>query len=65
MAASIAQQGYAARLWSPVLASGLLTGVVPDLAGLQVRDEEAASPLDLALPGPPAGGPPTGPRWPS
>lgn len=52
VAASIAQQGYAARLWSPVLASGLLTHVVPDLAGLQVRAEEPASPLDLALPGP-------------
>jgi ferric iron reductase protein FhuF len=52
VAASIAQQGYAARLWSPVLASGLLTHVVPDLAGLQVRTEEPTSPLDLALPGP-------------
>jgi ferric iron reductase protein FhuF len=36
VAASIAQQGYAARLWSPVLACGLLGSVVPDLASLQV-----------------------------
>jgi ferric iron reductase protein FhuF len=60
--ASIAQQGYAARLWSPVLGSGLLAQVVPDLAGLQIRAPEAASPeavspeavssLALALPGP-------------
>ncbi|HEX3491111.1 MAG TPA: (2Fe-2S)-binding protein [Streptosporangiaceae bacterium] len=49
VAASIAQQGYAARLWSPVLAAGLLAGIVPDLAGLQLRDQEAA-PLELALP---------------
>jgi hypothetical protein len=50
VAASIAQLGYAARLWSPVLAAGLLAGIVPDLAGLQLRDQEAA-PLELALSG--------------
>jgi hypothetical protein len=49
VAASIAQQGYAARLWSPALAGALLAGIVPDLAGLQLRDQEAA-PLELALP---------------
>jgi ferric iron reductase protein FhuF len=49
VAASIAQQGYAARLWSPVLAAGLLAGIVPDLAGLQLRDQEAG-PLELGLP---------------
>ena len=51
VAASIAQQSYAARLWSPVLGSGLLAGVVPDLVRLQIRDREAA-PLTLALPRP-------------
>jgi hypothetical protein len=50
VAASIAQQGYAARLWSPVLGSGLLAQVVPDLAGLQIRAPEAASP-EAASPG--------------
>lgn len=48
VAASIAQQGYAARLWSPVLGAGLLGGIVPDLAGLQLRDQQVA-PLELAL----------------
>jgi len=52
VAGSIAQQAYAARLWSPVLGAGLLAGVVPDLARLQVRDHEAPSPLELALPEP-------------
>jgi ferric iron reductase protein FhuF len=51
VAASIAQQSYAARLWSPVLGSGLLAGVVPDLVRLRIRDQEAA-PLTLALPRP-------------
>ncbi|MFI2780511.1 (2Fe-2S)-binding protein [Streptomyces sp. ALB3] len=32
---SIAQLGHAARLWSPVLASTLLHGIVPDLGALQ------------------------------
>jgi len=49
VAASIAQQGYAARLWSPVLGAALLAGVVPDLAGLRLRAPQAA-PLELALP---------------
>ncbi len=49
VAASIAQQGYAARLWSPVLGAGLLAGIVPDLARLQIRAPDAASPLALAL----------------
>ena len=35
-----------------MLGDGLLAGIVPDLADLQVRTEEPASPLDLALPGP-------------
>lgn len=52
VAASIAQQAYAARLWSPVLGAGLLAGVVPDLTRLQVRDHEPPSPLELALPEP-------------
>ncbi|MQA94392.1 MAG: iron reductase [Streptosporangiales bacterium] len=37
VAASIAQLGHAARLWSPVLACALLHGVVPDLRGLRRR----------------------------
>ncbi len=36
VAASIVHLGLAARLWSPVLASGLLSGVVPDLSTLTV-----------------------------
>ena len=57
VAASISQLDYAARLWSPVLGSGLLAQVVPDLTGLQIRAPEAVSPdavssLTLALPGP-------------
>jgi ferric iron reductase protein FhuF len=55
VAASIAQQGYAARLWSPVLGAGLLAGIVPDLARLQIRAPETASPLALALPKPTGG----------
>ncbi|MGH3407420.1 MAG: hypothetical protein ACRDRJ_33710, partial [Streptosporangiaceae bacterium] len=57
VAASIAQQAYAARLWSPVLASALLHAVVPDLTHLQVRTPDTrqvrspdpASTLTLAL----------------
>jgi FhuF 2Fe-2S C-terminal domain len=40
---------YAARLWSPVLASALRHGVVPDLAGLRVTVSPS---LRLYLPGP-------------
>jgi hypothetical protein len=36
VAASIAQLGYAARLWSPVVGAALLGGVVPDLDGLRI-----------------------------
>jgi hypothetical protein len=36
VAASIAQLGYAARLWSPVVGAALLGGVVPDLSGLRI-----------------------------
>jgi ferric iron reductase protein FhuF len=51
VAASIAQLGYAARLWSPVLGSALLTSVVPDLASLQVvgSQPDAGAPTVLAL----------------
>jgi ferric iron reductase protein FhuF len=52
VAASIAQQAYAARLWSPVLGAGLLAGIVPDLTRLQARDHQPPSPLELALPEP-------------
>lgn len=38
VAASILQLGLAARLWSPVLGSGLLAGVVPDLGALLIAD---------------------------
>jgi len=46
VAASIAHLGLAARLWSPVLASGLLCGLVPDLSGLVVA---ADPPVRLGL----------------
>lgn len=36
VAASILHAGLAARLWSPVLACGLLDGVVPDLSSLMI-----------------------------
>lgn len=36
VAVSIAQLGYAARLWSPVVGAALLAGVVPDLADLRI-----------------------------
>lgn len=36
VAASILQQGFAARLWSPVLGCALLRGVIPDLGPLTV-----------------------------
>jgi FhuF 2Fe-2S C-terminal domain len=41
VAASIAQQGLAARLWSPVLGCALLRGVIPDLTPLLVTIEPA------------------------
>jgi hypothetical protein len=37
--ASILQLGLAARLWSPVLGSGLLSGVIPDLSSLVLSTE--------------------------
>lgn len=45
---SIAHLGYAARLWSPVLACVLLHGIVPDLSGLQHAEEGS----ELRLPEP-------------
>ncbi|GAA1546950.1 (2Fe-2S)-binding protein [Actinomadura kijaniata] len=39
VAASIAQLGHAARLWSPVLACALAHGIVLDLAGLERADD--------------------------
>jgi FhuF 2Fe-2S C-terminal domain len=44
--ASILHLDAAARLWSPVLACGLLRGVVPDLSGLLVT---AGSPLRFGI----------------
>jgi FhuF 2Fe-2S C-terminal domain len=49
VAASIAQLGYAARVWSPVLACALLDGLVPDLHDLQLS---AQLPVRLRLPRP-------------
>jgi hypothetical protein len=49
VSASIVQLGHASRLWSPVLASALLCGVVPDLADLRVRPER---PVRLGVPAP-------------
>jgi ferric iron reductase protein FhuF len=46
VAASIAHLGYAARIWSPVLACALGSGIVPDLADLQVS---ADPPVRLRL----------------
>jgi hypothetical protein len=46
VAASILHQGLAARLWSPVLGSGLLCGVVPDLSALVV---DVGPPLRLGV----------------
>ncbi|MEU9400754.1 (2Fe-2S)-binding protein [Streptomyces sp. SID4985] len=48
--ASIAQQGLAARLWSPALACAALYGEVPDLAPLH-WDATASAPDDLWLTG--------------
>jgi ferric iron reductase protein FhuF len=42
VAASIAQLGYAARLWSPVVGAVLLGGVVPDLSGLRISASRPA-----------------------
>jgi FhuF 2Fe-2S C-terminal domain len=39
VAVSTLQLGYAARLWSPVLACALAHGIVPDLGGLEVCTE--------------------------
>jgi FhuF 2Fe-2S C-terminal domain len=46
VAVSIAQLGYAARLWSPGLSCILRDGIVPDLSGLQIGAE---LPLRLRL----------------
>jgi FhuF 2Fe-2S C-terminal domain len=46
--ASLVHLGHATRLWSPVLASALCHGVIPDLSGLQRADDGAA----LRLPDP-------------
>ncbi|MEU4148721.1 (2Fe-2S)-binding protein [Streptomyces sp. NPDC026659] len=48
--ASIAQQGLAARLWSPALACAALYGEVPDLGPLH-WDPAASAPDDLWLTG--------------
>jgi hypothetical protein len=49
VAVSIAQLGYAARLWSPSLACALRHGIVPDLSDLQISIE---LPVRLRLPRP-------------
>jgi FhuF 2Fe-2S C-terminal domain len=49
VAASILHQGFAARLWSPVLGCALLAGVVPDLTSLVVSTEPSVR-LGLADP---------------
>ena len=63
VAASTVQLGYAARLWSPVLACVLQDGVVPDLTGLRTAP---GSPMRLSLPEPRgwrAGGRTSRRRW--
>ncbi|MEV7682471.1 (2Fe-2S)-binding protein [Streptomyces sp. NPDC088341] len=64
IAASVAQLGLAARLWSIALGGAVLAGAVPDLdpRGLY-WDPDLTSPDDLVLTGVPAGavtGPPAG-----
>ncbi|HXP21785.1 MAG TPA: (2Fe-2S)-binding protein [Streptosporangiaceae bacterium] len=49
VAVSIAQLGYASRLWSPSLACALKHGIVPDLRGLQISKD---IPVRLRLPRP-------------
>jgi hypothetical protein len=50
VAASVAQQGLAARLWSVALGSAALYGAVPDLAPPLLRwDPEGSAPDDLWL----------------
>ncbi|OIJ67295.1 ferric iron reductase [Streptomyces mangrovisoli] len=50
VAASIAQQGFAARLWSVALGCAALYGAVPDLGPALLRwDPAAAAPDDLLL----------------
>ncbi|MFE2353536.1 (2Fe-2S)-binding protein [Streptomyces parvulus] len=50
VAASVAQQGLAARLWSVALACAALTGRIPDLAPELLRwDPDATAPDDLWL----------------
>ncbi|MGW3865887.1 ferric iron reductase, partial [Streptomyces sp. NPDC005047] len=52
VAASVAQQGLAARLWSVALACAALTGRVPDLSPELLRwDPDATAPDDLRLAG--------------
>ncbi|MFD8522526.1 (2Fe-2S)-binding protein [Streptomyces capillispiralis] len=52
VAASVAQQGLAARLWSVALGSAALYGAVPDLAPrLLLWDPEGSAPDDLWLTG--------------
>lgn len=53
VAASVAQLGLAARLWSVALGSAALHGEVPDLAPARLYwDPNRSSPDDLRLPGP-------------
>ncbi|MFJ6983017.1 MULTISPECIES: (2Fe-2S)-binding protein [unclassified Streptomyces] len=50
VAASVAQQGLAARLWSVALGCAVLYGRVPDLAPSRLRwDPEGSAPDDLLL----------------
>jgi FhuF 2Fe-2S C-terminal domain len=50
VAASMVQLGYAARLWSPVLACALRHAIVPDLGGLRVSADDAQIRPALAEP---------------
>lgn len=55
VAASLAHQGLASRLWSVALASAVLLGRLPDLAPDRLRwDPDGVLPDDLWLPGDPA-----------
>jgi ferric iron reductase protein FhuF len=49
VAASLAQQDFAARIWSPVLACGLISSIVPDMTSLQIFSNAQSPPVQLGL----------------
>jgi ferric iron reductase protein FhuF len=49
VAASLAQQDFAARLWSPVLACGLIGSIVPDMTSLFIFSNAQSPQVELGL----------------